>query len=164
MQGLGSIYLFKNCDDVQYFDKYERGYEPVREGHQSEIGARECEGFYAKSFNTYNKLEYEQDRLNVQHNTFIYVCTKYKYDGLFQRNGSANRRGHLATEEEPNTGYLMARYRIYGKEITFINLNLHSVPFEDVGELIEQVTLILFLANLTIQSAGYFDNSVIMQI
>ena len=33
----------------------------------------------------------------------------------------------------------MARYRIFGKELTFINLNLHSVPYEDVSEIVEQV-------------------------
>lgn len=33
------------------------------------------------------------------------------------------------------TGFLLARFRIHGKELTFVNLNLHSVPFEDVNEI-----------------------------
>ena len=30
------------------------------------------------------------------------------------------------------TGFLLARFRIHGKEVTFVNVKLHSVPFEVV--------------------------------
>uniref|UniRef100_A0A914W3R3 Uncharacterized protein n=2 Tax=Plectus sambesii TaxID=2011161 RepID=A0A914W3R3_9BILA len=109
--GLGSIYLFQSGDGIEYFDKHAHAYRPVNVGHQSEIGTSECEGFYAKSFQTYNALHYE---------------------GTYAQNGHGHgNRAH-------NTGYLMARYRIFGKELTFINLNLHSVPFQDVSEIVEQ--------------------------
>ncbi|VDL71722.1 unnamed protein product [Nippostrongylus brasiliensis] len=36
------------------------------------------------------------------------------------------------------TGFLLTRFRIHGREMTFVNVNLHSVPFEDVNEIAEQ--------------------------
>ncbi|VDN02602.1 unnamed protein product, partial [Onchocerca ochengi] len=36
------------------------------------------------------------------------------------------------------TGFLMSRFRIYGRDFTFVNLSLHTVPFEDIKELVEQ--------------------------
>ncbi|KIH63100.1 hypothetical protein ANCDUO_06604 [Ancylostoma duodenale] len=38
---------------------------------------------------------------------------------------------------QQRTGFLLARFRIHGKEMTFVNVNLHSVPFEDVNEIVE---------------------------
>uniref|UniRef100_A0A183D456 Outer membrane beta-barrel protein n=1 Tax=Gongylonema pulchrum TaxID=637853 RepID=A0A183D456_9BILA len=53
LQGLGSIYLFRNHTEVESFDRYSNtGYKSLRPGHQYEIGARECDGFISNTFSS----------------------------------------------------------------------------------------------------------------
>lgn len=67
IQGLGSIYLFRNNDEVESFDRYSNtGYKSLRSGHQYEIGARECDGFISNTFGSASSsqgysLRYEGD-------------------------------------------------------------------------------------------------------
>uniref|UniRef100_A0A915A5H6 Uncharacterized protein n=1 Tax=Parascaris univalens TaxID=6257 RepID=A0A915A5H6_PARUN len=120
--GLGSIYLFRSYEEIELFDRYSNtGYKSLRPGHQYEIGARECDGFIASTFGSAssshgsNSLRYEAD--------------------YYRNGGSRNERGSDIPQQ---TGYLMSRFRIYGRDFTFVNLNLHTVPFEDINELVEQ--------------------------
>ncbi|CAJ0930907.1 unnamed protein product, partial [Mesorhabditis belari] len=108
--GLGSLYFFKNADDVRFYDRFSNsGYRSVERGEQIAIGPSECDGFISSTF--------EQ--------TFNFSTAFYGNDG---NRDISNQR----------TGFLLTRFRIYGKEITFVNLSLHSVPFEDVNEIVEQ--------------------------
>ncbi len=51
IQGLGSIYLFRESGLVDFYDKYSNtGYKAMRDGHQFEIGAREFDGFTGFAF------------------------------------------------------------------------------------------------------------------
>lgn len=56
----------------------------------------------------------------------------------FQRNDS-QRNEKSGGKKSVQSGYLMSRFRIYGRDFTFVNLSLHTVPFEDIKELVEQV-------------------------
>ncbi|CAI4223866.1 unnamed protein product [Auanema sp. JU1783] len=110
LTGLGSLYLFKNRQDVQYFDRFSNaGYHALALGHKHVIGDTECEGFLQNTFNQ-----------------------KYSFTRDFYRDDGSR------DIQQQRTGFLLARFRIYSKEVTFINLNLHSVPFEDVNEIVEQ--------------------------
>ncbi|KAL3983091.1 hypothetical protein ACH3XW_49780 [Acanthocheilonema viteae] len=121
--GLGSIYLFRNHDEVESFDRYSNsGYKTLRPGHQYEIGARDCDGFISNTFN------------NASSSISNYSL---RYEGDFYRNDSLqNERidGRISVQN----GYSMSRFRIYGRDFTFVNLSLHTVPFEDIKELVEQ--------------------------
>uniref|UniRef100_A0A915Q1R3 Uncharacterized protein n=1 Tax=Setaria digitata TaxID=48799 RepID=A0A915Q1R3_9BILA len=121
--GLGSIYLFRNHDEVESFDRYSNsGYKSLRPGHQYEIGARECDGFIS---NTFNNASSSASNFSL------------RYEGDFYRNDS--QRNEKSDGTKPvQSGYLMSRFRIYGRDFTFVNLSLHTVPFEDVKELVEQ--------------------------
>ncbi|CAG9540679.1 unnamed protein product [Cercopithifilaria johnstoni] len=120
--GLGSIYLFHNHDEVESFDRYSNsGYKTLRPGHQYEIGARKCDGFISNIFNASSSAS----------------NYSLRYEGDFYRNDSqwnekSNERNFV------QSGYLMSRFRIYGRDFTFVNLSLHTVPFEDIKELVEQ--------------------------
>lgn len=120
--GLGSIYLFRDHNEVESFDRYSNtGYKNLRSGHQYEIGARECDGFISSTFT------------NASSSASSYSL---RYEGDFYRNDS--QRNENLTDLPVQSGYLMSRFRIYGRDFTFVNLSLHTVPFEDVKELIEQ--------------------------
>lgn len=67
----------------------------------------------------------------------LYVRSIILCFGILQR---SSRNEPEAKSDEQVTGYLMSRFRIYGRDFTFVNLCLYTVPFEDVNELIEQVT------------------------
>ncbi|UMM27994.1 hypothetical protein L5515_011033 [Caenorhabditis briggsae] len=107
LTGLGNLYLFKNHSDVQYYNRFSStGYINLRTGHQHSIGVKECDGFIQNTFGQ----------------SYTFRKDFYNDDGT---RDLANQR----------TGFLLARFRIHGKEVTFVNLNLHSVPFEDVNEI-----------------------------
>ncbi|KAM3725222.1 Inositol polyphosphate-5-phosphatase [Dirofilaria immitis] len=121
--GLGSIYLFRNHDEVESFDRYSNsGYKSLRPGHQYEIGARECDGFIS---NTFGSASSSASNYSL------------RYEGDFYRNDSQRNERSDGTKSV-QTGYLMSRFRIYGRDFTFVNLSLHTVPFEDIKELVEQ--------------------------
>ncbi|CAJ0565231.1 unnamed protein product, partial [Mesorhabditis spiculigera] len=108
--GLGSLYFFKNADEVRYYDRFSNsGYQQLRRGEEIVIGRPECDGFISSTFEL----------------SFNFASNFKGSDG---RRDIANQR----------TGFLLARFRVYGREFTFVNINLHSVPFEDVNELMEQ--------------------------
>ncbi|KAK6051966.1 hypothetical protein COOONC_10528, partial [Cooperia oncophora] len=110
--GLGNLYLFRDHSAVLHFDRYlNTGYRQVRPGHDSIIGRSEADGFIRNTFGEQPPLVRRQF---------------YRDDGT--RDISQQR-----------TGFLLTRFRIHGKEMTFVNLNLHSVPFEDVNEIVEHV-------------------------
>ncbi|KAK6021928.1 hypothetical protein OSTOST_12389 [Ostertagia ostertagi] len=110
-RGLGNLYLFRDHSAVQQFDRYlNTGYRQIRAGHDSIVGRSEADGFIRNTFG-------EQPTARRQF---------YREDGT--RDISQQR-----------TGFLLTRFRIHGKEMTFVNINLHSVPFEDVNEIVEQV-------------------------
>ncbi|VDK44136.1 unnamed protein product [Anisakis simplex] len=120
--GLGSIYLFRTNNDIELFDRYSNtGYKSLRSGHQYEIGARECDGFIASTFGATSNTA-----------TSSQSFSSYRYDSDSYRNDAA------PSEVPQQTGFLMSRYRIYGRDFTFVNLALHAVPFEDINELVEQ--------------------------
>uniref|UniRef100_A0A7I4YQ16 Endonuclease/exonuclease/phosphatase family protein n=1 Tax=Haemonchus contortus TaxID=6289 RepID=A0A7I4YQ16_HAECO len=110
--GLGNLYLFRDHSAVQQFDRFlNTGYRQIRAGHDAVVGRSEADGFIR---NTFGEQPVTSRRLF------------YREDGT--RDISQQR-----------TGFLLTRFRIHGKEMTFVNLNLHSVPFEDVNEIVEQV-------------------------
>ncbi|CAI5448454.1 unnamed protein product [Caenorhabditis angaria] len=107
LTGLGNLYLFKNHRDVQYYDRFSNtGYIQVEAGHNHRIGERESDGFIQNTFGQ----------------SYTFRKDFYNDDGT---RDLANQR----------TGFLLSRFRIHGKEMTFVNLNLHSLPFEDVNEI-----------------------------
>lgn len=109
--GLGNLYMFRDASAVQHFDKYlNTGYRPLRVGHDHAVGRADSDGFIRNTFG---------EQYSNIHREF------YRDDGT--RDLSQQR-----------TGFLLTRFRIHGKEMTFVNLNLHSVPFEDVNEIAEQ--------------------------
>lgn len=108
---------------MEYYDRYTNtGYQALRGGsHQHEIGAAEADGFISNTFEqTFN---FERD---------FYVSGRRAAE-------TAQRDDGVRDLECQRTGYLLARFRIFGREFTFVNVNLHSVPFEDVNEIAEQV-------------------------
>uniref|UniRef100_A0A0K0DGH7 Endo/exonuclease/phosphatase domain-containing protein n=1 Tax=Angiostrongylus cantonensis TaxID=6313 RepID=A0A0K0DGH7_ANGCA len=108
--GLGNLYLFREAAAVQHFDRYlNSGYRQMTASHQLCVGERECQGFYQNTFG--QQLTFRKEF--------------YRDDGT--RDLSQQR-----------TAFLLTRFRIHGKEMTFVNLNLHSVPFEDVNEIAQQ--------------------------
>ncbi|VDM46507.1 unnamed protein product [Toxocara canis] len=128
--GLGSIYLFRSNEDIELFDRYSNtGYKSLRPGHQYEIGARECDGFIASTFGSGHS---HYCKKNIE--KLLYY--KKNTEMLFERNGGS--RNERQSDIPQQTGYLMSRYRIYGRDFTFVNLSLHAVPFEDINELVEQ--------------------------
>ncbi|CAB3405800.1 unnamed protein product [Caenorhabditis bovis] len=107
LTGLGNLYMFKDHEYVQYYDRFSNtGYVQIRQGHRHVIGVNECDGFIQNTFNQ----------------TYTFRRDFYNDDGI---RDMANQR----------TGFLLCRFRIFGEELTFVNLNLHSVPFEDVNEI-----------------------------
>ncbi|CAD6191344.1 unnamed protein product [Caenorhabditis auriculariae] len=110
LTGLGNLYLFRDHNEVQFYDRFSNtGYQPVRQTHCHCIGDKECDGFIQNTFN--QQYAFRRDF--------------YRDDGV---RDLSNQR----------TGFLLARFRVHGKEMTFVNVNLHSVPFEDVNEIAEQ--------------------------
>ncbi|WKY07433.1 hypothetical protein Q1695_007127 [Nippostrongylus brasiliensis] len=108
--GLGNLYLFRDASAVQHFDRYlNTGYRQVRPGHNHDIGRAESDGFIRNTFGEQHTFRREF----------------YRDDGT---RDLSNQR----------TGFLLTRFRIHGREMTFVNVNLHSVPFEDVNEIAEQ--------------------------
>ncbi|EYB84192.1 hypothetical protein Y032_0322g2466 [Ancylostoma ceylanicum] len=107
--GLGNMYLFRDASAVQQFDRFlNTGYRQMRPGHDQFVGRNEVDGFIQNTFG--------------QQHTFRREF--YRDDGTRDLS-------------QQNTGFLLARFRIHGKEMTFVNVNLHSVPFEDVNEIAE---------------------------
>ncbi|VDN06064.1 unnamed protein product [Thelazia callipaeda] len=124
--GLGSVYLFRNHQEIEAFDRYSNtGYKSLRPGHQYDIGARECDGFISSTFSSASSSTSNYS-LRSEKDFHVWVFLK--------RNNSEK----LMTEKAVQSGYLMSRFRIYGRDFTFVNLSLHTVPFEDVKELVEQ--------------------------
>ncbi|KAF8375762.1 hypothetical protein PRIPAC_82191 [Pristionchus pacificus] len=114
--GLGSLFLFRNVDTVNYFDRFSNtGYIPVRRGDAHVIGRDEADGYIGQPF----------EREQSNHSMGERVRDFFRHDGSRDLD---NQR----------SGWLLARFRFHGKEMTFINLNLHSVPFEDVNEIVSQ--------------------------
>ncbi|VDD96538.1 unnamed protein product, partial [Enterobius vermicularis] len=128
--GLGSMYFFRNNSEVESFDRYSNtGYKHLQ-GHNHDVGSRESDGFIANTFNTASSsqvgsLRYEGD----------FYAIFAKADIILQR--GSHQDGEAKSDDQV-TGYLMSRFRIYGRDFTFVNLCLHAVPFEDVNELVEQ--------------------------
>uniref|UniRef100_A0A1I7XFX5 Endo/exonuclease/phosphatase domain-containing protein n=1 Tax=Heterorhabditis bacteriophora TaxID=37862 RepID=A0A1I7XFX5_HETBA len=135
------------ADDVQYFDRFSNtGYHPIRKGHEHCIGVTECDGYIQNTFNqkyTFRKefyvsyLYFNKTDLILRKIYVILLFIKYNLKTstwiyLFQREDGTRDLS------QQRTGFLLARFRIHGKELTFVNLNLHSVPFEDVNEIVEQ--------------------------
>ncbi|VDN57783.1 unnamed protein product, partial [Dracunculus medinensis] len=108
--GLGSIYLFRSHTEIKSFDRYSNsGYNTLRVGHQCDIG-------------TPNSNEYITNRFDNRAQSY---SSRY-HNSLYHNDGNIQ------------TGYMLARFRIYGRDFTFVNLCLHAVPFEDINEIIEQ--------------------------
>ncbi|GMR49830.1 hypothetical protein PMAYCL1PPCAC_20025 [Pristionchus mayeri] len=113
--GLGSLFLFRNVDCVDYFDRFSNtGYIPVRRGDTHVIGRDEADGYIGQPFEKASSHS---------------LGTRVR--DFFRDDGSRDL-------ENQRAGWLLARFRFHGKEMTFINLNLHSVPFEDVNEIVSQ--------------------------
>ncbi|CAJ0602263.1 unnamed protein product [Cylicocyclus nassatus] len=110
--GLGNLYLFRDASAVQQFDRYlNTGYRQLTPGHDQFVGRSEVDGFIQSTFG-------QQRQQHSFHREF------YREDGT-------------RDISQQHTGFLLARFRIHGKEMTFVNVNLHSVPFEDVNEIVE---------------------------
>ncbi|PAV62343.1 hypothetical protein WR25_16733 [Diploscapter pachys] len=113
LTGLGNLYLFRDNRDVEYYDRFtSTGYITVREGNEHTIGAHECDGYIQNTFNQ----------------QYTFRREFYQDDGT---RDLVNQR----------TAFLLARFRIHGKEVTFVNVKLHSVPFEDVNEIAQHTAV-----------------------
>lgn len=121
--GLGSLYLFRNHEEVFYYDRFSNtGFIPLQEGHRHFIGDAECDGFIQNTFN--QQYSFRKD--------FYVSPLPLEQRAEFQRDDGSR------DPQQQRTGFLLARFRIYSREMTFVNVCLHSVPFEDVNEILEQ--------------------------